>query len=195
MQVPRPAGYETKPLWAIQALMLVSLTLATAGLIDRLLQWSLQIDRHPLIDLALLESLATSFFTWFITSLIVLVCFAGVPGLLLFFLNCRSWRATALVGCLIAFCAGAVITTMGGLASGPHAAAWLGDKPTMIDGRLTGYGRSVYGLWAALKTGALTSPVGASLALVLWRIAYRRAPAPSAPTLRPDGAKLGRPEV
>ena len=99
--------------------------------------------------------------------------FAGVPWMILHAVGFRSWWIAPLAGFFVAFCIGSALASAGGHDWGLHGSASIDDRPTIIEGKLTPYGVSLYGTVAALKRGALAGLVGASVALLLWRIAYR----------------------
>jgi hypothetical protein len=102
-----------------------------------------------------------------------LLLVATLPWLVLHRRQMRSPLVAVVFGTVITFLAVVAITTRGfGLFDvGGFSAADSGG-PTWIDGRLTAHG------WAeALKAALVLCPLGAMVALVVWRTAYRRSPA------------------
>lgn len=112
--------------------------------------------------------------------------FAGIPWAVFHLIGFRSWWIAPLAGFAVAFAIAFYMTTQGGQ-SYPElqTSTWIQGRATIIDGRLTPYGQSLYGPEAAIRNGVLFGAVGAVIGFILWRIAYRRS-SPSKPTTDPN---------
>ena len=98
----------------------------------------------------------------------------GLPLWWLFHKNrLRHWLMAAVVGAAITFLVGfAIETRFFELIPAPANSTYsAGDSggPTVIDNR-----RTVHGWWVAFRTALMLSAGGILVALVIWRIAYRR---------------------
>lgn len=109
--------------------------------------------------------------------------FAGIPWAVLHLIGFRSWWIAPLAGFAVVFAIAFYMTTQGGH-SYPElqTSTWIQGRATMIEGRLTPYGESLYGPAAAIRNGVLFGAVGAVVGFVIWRIAYRRPPPADATT-------------
>jgi len=112
---------------------------------------------------------------WTLYSGAFFAVFAGIPWAVLHLIGFRSWWIAPVAGFAVAFAIAFFMTTQGGQ-SYPElqTSTWIQGRATMINGRITPYGQSLYGPVAATRNGALFGAVGAVIAFILWRIAYRR---------------------
>lgn len=127
------------------------------------------------------------FALWTLNVGVFLAVFAGIPWAVLHLIGFRSWWIAPLAGFAVAFAVAFFMTTQGGQ-SYPElrTSTWIQGRATMIDGRITPYGQSLYGPVAATRNGALFGVVGAVIGFVLWRIAYRRPSTPNSTTDTPS---------
>lgn len=138
---------------------------------------------------SLLEAIGAFLFVFALWTLYVGVffaVFAGIPWAALHLIGFRSWWIAPLAGFAVAFALASYLTTQGGH-SYPElrTSTWIQGQATMIDGKLTPYGQSLYGPEAAALNGVLFGAVGAVVGFILWRIAYRR-PSSSNPPTNPN---------
>ncbi|MEO6339932.1 MAG: hypothetical protein ABIO39_07850 [Caulobacteraceae bacterium] len=99
-----------------------------------------------------------------------LIVFAALPWWGLHRLGRRGWSSAVLLGAALTFAAYLGLSTAAfGLMSGSQATvAATGGGPLVVEGRLTPQG------WRSAISGALLlSAAGATVGLVIWRVAYR----------------------
>ena len=147
--------------------------MAVLGLLSTISGWrdNPALGPHSAADAVM--AAAFVFGLWTVNIAMFFGLFAGVPWAILHAVGLRSWWIAPLAGFLVAFCVGFFFTSAGGYDFGLDGSASIDGRPTMIHGRLTPYGVSLYGTAAGLREGALTGLIGAGLAFLLWRIAYR----------------------
>ena len=120
-------------------------------------------------------ALISAFLIWTFYLGAFFAIFAGFPWALLHSAGFRSWWIAPIAGFFVAFVIAFLWTIQGGQSIPElETSAWIQGKATMIDGRLTPYGESLYGPGAATRNGVKFGAFGALIALVLWRLAYRR---------------------
>lgn len=159
---------------ACVAVIALALSITTAG------GWLANPTLGPHGVLETIFAFAVVFGLWALGISIVIALFAGVPWAILHCVGLRSWWIAPLAGFVVAFCLAFGTTTANGL-SNPNlrSSAWVDGKATMLEGRLTLYGTSLYGPMAATRHGFVFGTFGAVVATILWRIAYRRVTKPS----------------
>jgi hypothetical protein len=137
--------------------------------------WQANPKLSPHGALETLGVIAGVYALWFFNAFVLLLLFAGLPWLALHKAGGKRPWIAPLAGFAVAFCIGFAVTTAPGRPSPElKTSAWIDDKPTMIGGHLTPYGKSLYGTAAGLRSGAMFGLFGALVGFALWRMGYRR---------------------